>query len=71
MTKNLIRYNQPNISSSDILAVSKVLRSTQLTHGKVSNSFQNRYLMKFPNILKHVIDKLKVPDSNACIASMI
>ena len=39
MTKKLIRYNQPNISSSDIIAVNKVLRSEQLTQGEVSKTF--------------------------------
>ena len=48
MTKKLIRYNQPNISSSDIIAVNKVLRSKQLTQGKVSNTFQNA-LIKYTN----------------------
>ncbi len=48
MKKKLIRYNEPNISSTDILAVNKVLRSTQLTQGKVSNIFQNA-LIKYTN----------------------
>ena len=48
MTKKLIRYNQPNISSSDIIAVNKVLRSEQLTQGEVSKTFQNA-LIKYTN----------------------
>ena len=48
MKKNFISYNQPNINNSDITAVSKVLRSNQLTQGKVSKLFE-RTLTKYTN----------------------
>ena len=48
MSKKLIRYNQPNISNQDIVAVNKVLKSEQITQGRVSDSFQNA-LIKYTN----------------------
>tara|TARA_B100000900_G_scaffold416185_1_gene449808 strand:- start:4415 stop:5575 length:1161 start_codon:yes stop_codon:yes gene_type:complete len=48
MSKKLIRYNQPNISNLDIVAVNRVLKSEQITQGKVSDNFQNA-LIKYTN----------------------
>ena len=48
MSKKLIRYNQPNISNLDIVAVNRVLKSEQITQGKVSNNFHNA-LIKYTN----------------------
>lgn len=48
MKKNIISYNQPSINNSDITAVSNVLRSNQLTQGKVSKLFGNK-LSKYTN----------------------
>ena len=41
MKNNIISYNQPNIDNTDISSVVKVLKSKNLTQGKVSSLFEN------------------------------